>query len=115
MYLDDPAHYRWTSYRAHAFGQVSPLLSPHPVYLALGATDSARRAAYRSLFRPHLDPETLSTIRLALNQSQPLGNERFYAKIERMSGQRREARPRGRPRLDDNVTRQSAGQGELAV
>lgn len=36
-------------------------------------------------------------IRLALNQSQPLGSERFYAKIERITGQRREARPRGRP------------------
>jgi hypothetical protein len=29
---------------------------------------------YRGLFRPHLDDETLSAIRLALNQSQPLGN-----------------------------------------
>ncbi|MGH8554093.1 MAG: transposase [Gammaproteobacteria bacterium] len=97
--VDDPAHYRWTSYRANALGQVSPLLIPHPVYLALGPTDNARRVAYRRLFRPHLDDETLSTIRLALNQSQPLGNERFHAKIERMTGQRREARPRGRPAL----------------
>ncbi len=37
-------------------------------------------------------------------------------KIERMTGQRREARPRGRPRLDANVTGQAiAGQGELAL
>ncbi|MBA2594517.1 MAG: transposase [Gammaproteobacteria bacterium] len=46
--VDDPAHSRWTSYRANALGQFSPLLSPHPVYLALGATDSARRVAYRT-------------------------------------------------------------------
>jgi len=102
--VNDPAHYRWTSYRANALGQFSPLLSPHPVYLALGAADHARRIAYRRLFRSPLDPETLSDLRLALNQSQPLGNERFYAKIERITGQRREARPRGRPRLDANVT-----------
>ena len=39
-----------------------------------------------------------------------------YAKIERMTGQRREARPRGRPRLDDHVTGQAiAERGELAL
>jgi len=42
--MDEPAHSRWT-YRANALGQFSPLLSPHPVYLALGASDSARRVA----------------------------------------------------------------------
>jgi putative transposase len=84
--VEDPAHYRWTSYRANALGQTSPLLVAHPVYRALGAADKARRVAYRGLFRHSLNDETLSDIRLALNQSQPLGNERFYAKIERMTG-----------------------------
>ena len=97
--VDDPAHYRWTSYRANALGQVSPLLIPHRVYLALGPADKARRVAYRGLFRSPLDEEIRRAIRLALNQSQPLGNERFHAKIERMTGQRREARPQGRPTL----------------
>ncbi len=62
--VDDPA--RWTRYRANAVGQVSPLLNPHPVYLALGAADNARRVAYRNLFRSPLDPETLRDLRLAL-------------------------------------------------
>jgi len=35
--VEDPAHYRWTSYRANALGQVSSLLSPHPVYLAFSS------------------------------------------------------------------------------
>ena len=64
--VDDPAHYRWSSYRANALGQFSPLLSPHPVSLALGAADNAQRVASRSLFRPHLDPETIRALRLAL-------------------------------------------------
>ncbi|MGH8653196.1 MAG: transposase [Gammaproteobacteria bacterium] len=42
--VDDPAHYRWTRYRANDLGQLSPLLSPFPVYLALGAADHARRS-----------------------------------------------------------------------
>ncbi len=111
---EDPAHYRWTSYRANALGQTSPLLVPHPVYLSLGATDKARQAAYRHLFRYHLDEEMVSERRLVVNQNQPLGNERFYETIERMPGQRREARPRGRPRLSGNVANEEVkGQGDL--
>jgi len=52
--------------RANAVGQFSPLLSPHSVYLALGATDNARRGAYRGVFRSPLDPETIRDLRLAL-------------------------------------------------
>jgi putative transposase len=46
--VDDPAHYRWTSYRANARGQTEAPLIRHPVYLALGATDKDRQGAYRA-------------------------------------------------------------------
>jgi putative transposase len=102
--VDDPAHYRWTSYRANALGQTDARLTPHTLYLALGRGDQERRANYRALFRAQLDRAAIDDIRLALNQSQPLGNARFYEKIERVTGQRREARPRGRPVVDkENV------------
>jgi putative transposase len=51
-------------------------------------------------FRTQLDREVIEDIRLAFNQGQPLGGERFYAKIEQMTGMRREAKPHGRPRVD---------------
>jgi putative transposase len=58
----------------------------------------------------------MDDIRLALNQNQPLGNERFYAKIEKMVGIRREAKPRGRPRLEaDAKQSELEGQGKLAL
>jgi len=98
--VDDPGHYRWTSYRANGLGQPDARLSPHPLYRALGRDGNERQAAYRALFRAHLDRAAIDDIRLALNQSQPLGNARFYAKIEQMTGIRREAKPRGRPRVD---------------
>jgi putative transposase len=50
------------------------------------------------LFRSALDQDAIAKIRLALNQGQPLGNTRFHSMIERVTGQRREPRPRGRPR-----------------
>jgi putative transposase len=98
--VEDPAHYRWTSYRANGLGQPDARLSPHPLYRALGRDNEERQAAYRALFRAHLDRAAIDDIRHALRQSQPLGNERFYAKIEQMTGIRREAKPRGRPRVD---------------
>lgn len=96
--VDDPAHYRWSSYRANGLGQIDPPLTPHSVYSGLGRTDKERLTAYRGLFRSELDDEAIGDIRLALNQGQPLGNSRFLDRIERVTGQRCEARPRGRPR-----------------
>jgi len=38
----------------------------------------------------------INDIRQAITQNQPLGNSRFYTKIEAMVGLRREPKPRGR-------------------
>lgn len=113
--VDDPAHYRWSSYRSNALGQPSAPITPHPLYQALGATNEERQSAYRALFRAQLDGEAIADIRLALNQSQPLGNERFYRNIEQMTGQRREGKPRGRPRATPDGGNDMGGQGELGL
>jgi putative transposase len=113
--VDDPAHYRWTSYRHNALGQPNALLSPHPLYRQLGRSAAQRQAAYRDLFRSQLDRAAIGDIRLALNQNQPLGNARFLDEIERMTGQRREARPRGRPRMEVSVAEAPPGRGELEL
>ena len=114
--VDDPAHYRWTSYRHNALGNANCYLVPNSVYRALGKDDKDRQAAYRALFRARLDKAAVDDIRLALNQNQPLGNSRFYAKIEAVTGQRREAKPRGRPRVrQDESVSHDAGQGELEL
>jgi putative transposase len=112
----DPADYRWSSYRANALGASDTLLSPHSLYLALGADGNARRATYRELFRGALDEKPLSDLRLALNQDQPIGNDRFYREIEAMTGRWRELRRRGRPRKrDEEASAGDAGQGELPL
>ena len=114
--VDDPAHYRWTSYRANGLGQSSALLTPHSLYLALGEDAAARQAAYRALFRSQLDKAAVDDVRLALVQNQPLGNESFYAMIGLLTGQRREAKPQGRPRtLRNDETAPGEGQSELGL
>ena len=112
--VEDPAHYRWTSYRANGLGQADALISPHPLYLALRRTAAARLEAYRALFRAHLEQSAIDDIRLALNQNQPLGNSRFYSRIARMTGERRQARPRGRPRSVKTAV-PAEGQGGAGV
>src|SRR5438445_2282867 len=84
--VEDPAHYRWTSYRANALGQADSRITPHALYQSLGNDDKERQFAYRALFRTELDHAAVDDIRLALNQNQPLGNERFYQKIEKITG-----------------------------
>ena len=113
--VDDPAHYRWSSYRANGLGQADALLTPHQLYLDLDKDSAERLAAYRALFRPELEDDALSDIRLALNQGQPLGNSRFISSIERATGQRREAKPRGRPRKPVEIADGAALQTQLSI
>ena len=114
--VDDPAHYRWSSYRSNALGQSDPRLTPHALYQALGQAEKDRQSAYRELFRTELDREAINDIRLAINQDQPIVNERFLARIEKMTGIRRQAKTRGRPRLKQDAARTPVeGQGVLKL
>lgn len=114
--VEDPAHYRWTSYRHNALGQTDSRITPHPLYMAIGATDKSRQSAYRALFRASLDDAAIDDIRLALNQNQPLGNTKFYNQIEKRLGERREARPRGRPLVEKTAAEtELPGQGRLVL
>ena len=110
----DDGQYRWSSYRANGLGQADSRLTPHPLFLALGRDDAARRAAYRSLFRPQLDAEAAAGIREALQLGMPVGNDRFAEAICARAGVRRNTGKRGRPAGESaEVIGVPAGQGEL--
>jgi putative transposase len=81
-------------------GEPNPILTHHPLYLALGPEPGERLEAYRNLSRIALADAPLADLRLALNQNQPLGNDRSCAEIEAVMGQRREPRKRGRPKQE---------------
>ncbi len=102
-----PADYRWWSYRANALGEADPLLSPHPVLLALSDEPAARCGAYRALFRGQVDCRQLDEIRSALQTGTPLGDARFRARIERLLdvkvGHDRRGRPRTRPAAESRI------------
>ena len=103
--VNDPAQYRWSSYRHNGLGQVDERIAPHSLYLSLDRDKAARLAEYRGLFRSELDDAALADIRLALAQGQPLGSERFSEIMCAAAGVRRAKKGPGRPKV---VQEQSA-------
>lgn len=93
--VNSPSAYRWSSYQANATGKANPLLTPHPLYLSLGKQSQNRQAAYRALFRSHLEDDTLTSIRTATNGGWPLGDERFKTAIENVLKRPATQGPRG--------------------
>ena len=95
--------YRWSSYGANAQGRPDALLSAHPLYTSLGASDVERQVAYRELFRHHLDNDLLHEIRDALNHEIVLGRSYFKDKIEEMTQRQTRLGLPGRPRAEDEM------------
>ena len=57
--VNAPEDWRWSSYRFHALGEPCDWLTPHPLYIRLGATAKARQQAYRALCATSLTDEEL--------------------------------------------------------
>ena len=93
-----PGDYSWSSYGIHAWGEAASLHTPHPVYLALGATALQRQSAYCDLIGEHLCDESIRTVRDALNHNHVLGDEHFKARVEKAVGRRLGTGKPGRPR-----------------
>jgi putative transposase len=75
----------------------------------------AGKRGCRALVRYPLDAEAIGDIRLARSQSQPLGNARFLDTVERVMGHRREAKPRGRPRVERTKGEGPDGQVQIEL
>ena len=101
-----PRLYRWSSYRTLAEGAVDTLVTPHPLYLALGRNAGARRSAYRALFGDALDPAFVDDLRAATNGGWALGNERFRQSIADALRRRVTKLPPGRKPRPATDTRQ---------
>ena len=67
-----PQDYAWSSHRAHAFGEPSSWLTPHPVYLALGSSPAARQAAYAAICSTPLTKSELALQRCPTPAGKPM-------------------------------------------
>jgi len=82
-------------YLSSAFGQSVQMWSPHKEYLALGNTRRLRLKAYQQLFLSEMGSELITNIRNALNTGLVLGNDRFRAEVEQLTGQPQKHLKRG--------------------
>ncbi len=97
--VEAPQHYRWSSVHANAGIACDPLVTPHPVYIALARELHARSAAYREWLHMGVSEDDLVAIRIHLQQERALGSARFRTMVERALNRPVTCRPRGRPRL----------------
>lgn len=82
--VKDPGDYRWSSYRAHAFGTPVKLWAPHSTYLALGATSSDRQTNYREYFSTELAETAVAKIRACINKGLVLGTDKFRQQVDEL-------------------------------
>jgi len=75
-----------------------PLVTPHPLYLALGSDPTERADAYRRWLDAGIAPDDLQHLRAYARQERALGDERFQRMVETTLGRPATCRPRGRPR-----------------
>lgn len=91
-----PEEYRWSGVHAHLGKARDPLVTPHPAYLALGATAEGRAIASGKWLRRGIEEAELATIRNYIAQERALGNPRFQNMVEKALGRPVECRKRGR-------------------
>jgi putative transposase len=100
--VEHPSMYPWSSYRANGMGFDIQLMTPHPVYMALGNKVEARLENYRKLFDGVISDSALDEIREATNKSWVLGSEKFKEQVESAANRRIESWGRGGDRKSAN-------------
>lgn len=96
-----PEDHRWSSVHTHLARASDPLVTPHPLYLALGKNPTERAAHYRAWLDAGIASDELSRLRTYARQERALGDERFQRMVQITLGRPATARPRGRPRQSD--------------
>ncbi|MBK1692774.1 transposase [Ectothiorhodospira mobilis] len=96
--VDHPDAYPWSSWHANTGRRHSTLITPHPVFCALGAGPEERHRRYAEWVLESQDPSDDERLRTATRQNAAFGSERFIRQIERMTGRRVTPRKSGRPR-----------------
>jgi putative transposase len=110
-----PGDYDWSSYAANALGAEDELVSPHPVYRALGASAAQRQQAYQAAFEQPMSDAMLERIRNSTNKAWVLGDDVFCQEVESQLNRRAQPRPRGGDRRSAAYRKsreQGAGRGE---
>jgi putative transposase len=95
--VEQPQHYRWSSFAANALGARDDIVTPHALYLELGDDAGARAATYREATGMRIPRRELATIRDMTQHAWALGESSFIRRVD-MFARRGNRLPLGRPR-----------------
>jgi putative transposase len=96
-----PEDHRWSSVHTHLARASDPLVTPHPLYLALGSDQTERARHYRTWLEVGIAPDELAELRNYARQERALGDECFQRMVQMTLGRPATIRPRGRPKHDE--------------
>lgn len=95
-----PQDYPWSSWHANVGKRRSRLVTPHPEYVALGATDVECQENYRAWVLQDEQEHEITQLRNATQQNATFGSARFAHQIEQMLGRDVTIKSRGRPKKE---------------
>lgn len=84
--VKDPGDYKWSSYRAHAFGVKPGMWTAHNQYLLIGKDDKERHLNYRQWIGEVMPTEAVSKIRHCINTGLVLGTDKFRDQVLSLRG-----------------------------
>lgn len=93
-----PQSYPWSFWHANVGKRQSSLVTPHPEYVALGATDVEYQGNHRAWVLQDEQESMTTQLRNATQQNAAFGSPRFAYQIEQMRGRDVTVKPRGRPK-----------------
>lgn len=95
-----PRDYRWSSYRAYAYGKKDSLIDEHSIYHELSEDESNRRKRYREFVEGML--RTKEAMRGEMNRRAIYGSGGFAGKFKKMYEMEEIIKPIGRPKKNQN-------------
>jgi putative transposase len=81
--VNHPGSHPWSSYAANAAGVPDGILTPHPIYLALGSDGPIRGRAYARLVEAPIEDVQLAAIRASVARARGLGSPEFLQNLAR--------------------------------
>ena len=99
--VEHAADYPWSSYQYNGMGKPIKLITSHILYQQLGQEPQDRQANYRALFDAHMSQCTLDEIRESTNKAWVLGDSRFKAQVENVTGRSASPSHRGGDRKSE--------------
>jgi putative transposase len=94
--VEEPQHYRYSSYRHHVGLEVQRWITDHRLYWALGNTPFERQRRYNTLFEAPLAPAQVTALREATWHGWALGSSAFVESLEKSANRRPMPLSRGR-------------------